>query len=64
LNADVFESKLESAQNNTSIFVGHLKASLIGDEGKEGSQGSLLMKGRKYLGNFRVLLDPQPWEKS
>ena len=58
LNADVSDS----AQNNTSIIVGHLKASLIEDGGKEVSQGVLLMKSRKYIGNFKVLLDPQPWD--
>ena len=35
LNADVFESKLESAQNNTSIIVGHTKPSLIEDGGRK-----------------------------
>jgi hypothetical protein len=62
LDANVSESKFGSAQNDTSIIVGHLKASLIKEGGKEVSQGVLLMKSGKYAGNYRVLLDPQPWE--
>ncbi len=59
LNANVSESKFGSAQNNTSIIVGHLKASLIEDGEKEVSKGVLLMKSGKYIGNYRVLLDPK-----
>jgi hypothetical protein len=37
-----------------------MKASLIEKGGKEVSQGVLLMKSGNYVGNYRVLLDPQP----
>jgi hypothetical protein len=62
LNADVSESNFGSAQNNTSIILGHLKASLIEEGGKEVSEGVLLMKSGKDVGNYRVLLDPRPWK--
>jgi hypothetical protein len=56
LNADISESKFGSVQNNTAIIVGHLKASLIEEGGKEVSQDALIMNSGKYLGIFRCYL--------
>lgn len=61
LDADVTLPKFESAQNNTTFIIGHLNVSLSGEDVGAVSQGMLLMKSGKYFGNYRVLLDGQPW---
>jgi hypothetical protein len=62
LDADVSLPKFGSTQNNTTTTIGHLDVSLSGDDEGVVSQGVLLMKSGKYLGDYRVLLDGQSWD--
>jgi len=61
LDADVSLPKFGSTQNNTTTIIGHLNVSLSGEDGGVG-QGILLMESGKYFGDYRVLLDGQPWD--
>ncbi|VVB64057.1 Uncharacterised protein [uncultured archaeon] len=62
LDADVYLQKFGSAQNKTTTTTGHLNVPLSRKDGMVVSQGILLMKSGKYLGDYRVLLDGQHWD--
>jgi hypothetical protein len=62
LDANISLPKFGYARNNTTTTIGHLNVSLSGEDGKEVSQGILLMKSGKYLGDYKVLLDGQAWD--
>jgi hypothetical protein len=62
LNADVSLLKFGSSQNNTTTTIGHLNVTLSGEDIGVVSQGVLLIKSGKYLGEYRVLLDGQHWD--
>ena len=63
LDANVSLPKFGYAQNNTTTIIGHMNVSLRGEDKKVVSQGILLMKSGKYLGDYKVLLDGQPWDR-
>lgn len=62
LNAEVSEWKFGSSQNNTSIIVGYMNASLIEEDGSAVSHGILSMRSEKYVGTYSMLLYFQPWK--
>ena len=62
LDADVSLPTFGSTQNSTTTTIGHLNVSLSSEDGVVVSQGILLMKSGIYFGDYRVLLDGQPWD--
>jgi hypothetical protein len=62
LDTDVSLPRFGSSQNNTTTTIGHLNVSLSDEDVGVVSQGILLIKSGKYLGDYRVLLDGQHWD--